>query len=296
MTEYGIERDSYGRPKLYPPEGGGKVSYTRASTAAKIIDDKGGLINWSASQAMIGLMQSKPLQARVSAIVARTREDVYRENKTALRELVNTATTIAQAQGRADWGVAFHELSELLDKGELDWVHVPEKLKGPLDAYEALGLKVLDTEIFVAVDQMHGQSGNKTLRIAGSMDCVLEHPDYGPIAADKKTGTDEVRYGNGCQSQVAIYSRGRRYRDGDFPGAPIFTDGEPNPNNTAWRKPLWPGLNDKVGALIHVPLEKVDGKYEASVYALDLEAGWKNVMLGQALQAARRHPKLKKIS
>lgn len=293
MTEYGIDRDSFGRPRLYPPEGGGKVSYTRASTAAKIIDDKGGLINWSASQAMIGLMKSKPLQARVSSIIARTREDAYRENKTALRELVNTATTIAQAQGRADWGTAFHELSELLDRGELDWSHVPEKLKGPLDAYESLGLKILDTEVFVAVDE---PVGNGKVRIAGSMDCVLEHPEYGPIAGDKKTGTDEVRYANGCQSQVAIYSRGKRYRDADFPGVPEFLDGDPNPNGTAWRKPLWPGLNEKVGAFIHVPLEKVDGRYEAAVYKLDLEVGWRNVVLGQTLQSARRHPKLKKMT
>ena len=49
ITDYTIERDRFGRPMLYPPEGGKKVAYTRPSTMAKWNDDKAGLINWTAS-------------------------------------------------------------------------------------------------------------------------------------------------------------------------------------------------------------------------------------------------------
>jgi len=110
------------------------------------------------------------------------------------------------------------------------------------------------------------------------------------------TGSDEPRYSLGCTTQCAIYSRGHRYRDALFPGTPAFEDGSPNPDETAWRKPLWPNVNQKSALMLHVPLEKVDGKYVADLYHLDLELGWKSLMMGLELQAARRHPKLKKIS
>lgn len=276
---------------LYPPEGGHRVSYTRVSTAAKWLDDKSGLINWTASQAMVGLMKSKPLQARVSSIIARTNNDTYRENKPALKEVVESATQVAQASGRADYGTAFHEMSELLDSEALDWQYVPEMLKGPLEAYRTTmsGLEVADSEVFVTVDE-------GGLRLAGSMDRILIHPDLGPCASDVKTGTDEPRFGLGVTTQVAIYSRGMRYRDREFTGTPAFDDGEPNPDGTAWRKPLYEGLNRNYGLMIHCPLEKVDGQYRCDLFLLDLKLGWESLALGRKLKAARRSPKLEKIS
>lgn len=286
LTEYGISRDGYGRPKLYPPTGGNKVSYTRVSTAAKWLDDKGGLINWSSSMAMIGLMKSKPLQARMSAIIARS-NDPYRENKSALKELVFNATQVAQASGRADFGTAFHEMSELLDAGTLDWMYVPEILKGPLEAYRETmrGVTVLDSEVFVAIDQ---DLNKKKLRLAGSFDRLLNHPVFGVVVADVKTGTDEPKYPLGVTAQVALYSRGLRYRDGEFPGAPKFPDGDANPDETAWRKSIHPDLNPLTGILIHCPLERVGGEFRCDLYALDLTAGWDTVTLGHRVQSARR--------
>lgn len=280
---------------LYPPEGGARTSYTRISTAAKWLDDKGGLINWSASQAMIGLMKSKPLQARVFSLIARTENDTYRENKAALKEIVENATQIAQASGRADYGTALHEMSELSDAGQLDWQYVPDMLKGPLEAYkEAMtSVEVLDSEVFVTVDEtIDGTS----LHLAGSMDRIINFPDLGPVVADLKTGADEPRYPLGVTTQVAIYARGMRYRDAGFPGTPAFDDGEANEDGSAWRKPLWDGLNSEVGLMIHCPLEKVNGKYVCHFYKLDLVAGWESLELGTRIQSRRRPPKLKRIS
>lgn len=280
---------------LYPLTGGKKAAYTRASTAAKWADSQAGLINWKASQAMIGMAKSKPLQARVASIVARTQEDAYRENKAALKEAVETATTIAQSQGRATYGTAMHEMSELLDAGSLDWSYVPEKLKGPLEAYAKTmsKVKVLDSEVFVAVDQ---RLDNRAVRIAGSMDRVLEHPDYGPVVADLKSGADEPRYPMGVTTQVAIYSKGLRYRDRDFHGSPNFHDGSPNPDGKAWRKELWPNLNQKHGLMIHCPLERGSNGYECNLYLLDLERGWGCLKLGHQIQQVRRFPALKKVA
>lgn len=258
---------------------------------AKWLDSKDGLINWKASQAMVGMAKSRPIQARVAAIVAGTQQDAYRENKQALKELVESAAQIAQAQGRADLGTAVHQFTELMDSGSLDWAYVPEALKGPLEAYgEAKGkFRILDSEVFVAVDK-------GSLRGAGSLDRLIHHDELGVVVADIKTGTDEPKYPLGVTSQVAIYARGLRYRDDQFPGSPRFDDGTPNADGTAWRKPLHPDLNESAGVLIHLPLEKVDGKYVCDLYSLDLEKGWSNVLLGQQVQAARRPTKLRKMA
>lgn len=295
LTDHSVPRDRWGRPMLYPPEGGARTSYTRVSTAAKWLDDKGGLINWTASQAMVGLIKSRPLQARVASIVARTQSDTYRENKAALKEIVENATQIAQASGRADFGTAVHEMSELLDSGTLDWSYVPDSLKGPLEAYQGAmsAYRILDSEVFVTVDE---QVAGNDLHIAGSMDRIIEHPEFGPVVADLKTGADEPKYPLGVTTQVAIYARGLRYRDAGFPGTPEFDDGEPNSDRSAYRKALWPNINKDVGLMIHCPLEKVKGSYICHFYLLDLVSGWEALELGTRIQAVRRPPKLKRIS
>lgn len=279
---------------LYPDDGGARTAYTRVSTAAKYTDDKGGLINWTASQAMIGLIKSRPLQARVSSLIASTQNDTYREHKSQLKELVENATQIAQASGRADFGTAVHQFTELIDNGKLDWDYVPESLKGPLDAYaQAMqGITILDSEVFVAVD---ADVDDKKIRIAGSMDRVVHHPELGIVVADVKTGADEPRYPSGVTTQVAIYARGMRYRDSAFPGTPAFTDGEPNCDGTAWRKPLWPNVSNEVGLMIHCPLEKVNGKYICDMYPLNLTKGWETLQLGLKVQEVRRPPKLRAL-
>lgn len=295
MTNNNISRDSFGRPLLFPPEGLKRAPYTRPSTMAKWLDSKEGLINWTASQAMIGLMKSKPLQARVSAIVARS-SDPYRENKTALKELVGAATRLAQAQGRADFGTAVHEFAELLDNGQLDWGYVPEELKGPLEAYREATqhLQTLNTETFVVIDE---ECDGKKIRAAGSLDRVYIHPELGVCIGDLKTGTDEPKYPLGAMTQVAIYAKGKQYADADFypPGFPEF-DATPNADETAWRAPIHAQLNLAWGILVHCPLEPVNGKYECGLYALDLFKGWESLLLGHKVQSARRPPKLEKIA
>ncbi len=291
MTDFNVQRDRWGRPLLHPPGGGKKVAYRRVSTVSKLLDDKGGLINWSASMAMIGLMKSKPLQARVSAITARS-QDPYNDAKGALKEIIESATQIAQAQGRADYGTAIHEFTELLDAGQLDWEYVPDALKGPIEAYQEATrhLTVVDTEVFVTVD--HEGMG---LRVAGSMDRLYRHKELGVCVGDLKTGAKEPSYPMGVTTQVAIYSRGERYRDADFSGSPGFDDGQPNADGTAFRKPLHPHVNKSTGLMIHCPLEQVRGKYIFHIYALDLERGWRNVELGTEVEGARRPGKLERL-
>lgn len=290
MTDFSVERDRWGRPLLFPPEGGRPVPYTRPSTMAKWLDSQAGLINWKASMAMIGMAQSKPIQARVAAIVAKSVDNPYRENRDALKGLVESATQVAQAQGRADFGTAIHEFTELVDSGTLDWSFVPAGLRSTLEAYRETisGFDVIDSEVFVAVDE---EIDGTPLRGAGSLDRLILHPQLGVCVADIKTGPDEPKYPLGVTTQVSIYSRGLRYRDTRFSGSPQFDDGTPNPDGSAWRKPLHETLNREVGILIHLPLNA--GRCD--LYALDLSRGWDSLSLGHRVQKARRSPKLEKL-
>ena len=258
---------------------------------SKWLDNQAGLINWKASMAMIGMAKSKPIQARVAAIAARESGDVYRENREPLKRLVESAAQVAQAQGRADLGTAVHEFTEMIDSGSLNWDFVPAALHGPLNAYreKMKGFTTLDSEVFVAVDQ---PSGDSMIRGAGSLDRVIGHPELGVVVADIKTGSDEPRYGLSVTTQVAIYSRGLRYRDRKFPGSPAFDDGQPNPDETAWRKPLHPDLNLDVGLLIHLPLDR----NECGIYKLDLNLGWDALLLGNRVQKMRKPPKLVRLA
>jgi hypothetical protein len=186
-------------------------------------------------------------------------------------------------------------MSELLDAGTLDWSYVPDSLKGPLEAYQSAmsDYKILDSEVFVTVDEL---VAGKTLHIAGSMDRIIEHPDLGPVVADLKTGADEPKFPLGVTTQVAIYARGKRYRDSTFPGTPAFDDGEPNGDSSAYRKELWPFINQEAGVMIHCPLEPVNGSYVCHLYLLDLVSGWDALEIGTRIQSVRRPPKLKRIS
>lgn len=294
ITDFNVPRDRWGRPMLHPPEGGERVPYTRISTMAKWLDSKEGLVNWTAAQAMIGLNKSKSLQARISSLVAKSEKDPYAENKTALKELVSTATNLAQAQARADFGTAVHEFTELLDAGTLDWSYVPDALKGPLDAYKACmeSLKVLDTEVFITVDH---QMGGQVVRGAGSLDRLVHHPELGVVVGDVKTGAQEPKYPLGVTTQVAAYAHGQRYRDADFKGSPIFNDGQPNVDVSAWRKALHVQINTETGLLIHLPLDPIRGKYVCHLYVLDLVKGWECLQLGSQVQASKKMPKLERL-
>lgn len=295
MTDYNTPRDRWGRPMLYPPDSDKREGYVRVSTLAKALDDKSGLINWKASMAMVGLMKSRPLQARVLSMIAKD-GGVYANNKKPLAEIVDKATDLAGASDAADKGTSIHTYTEMLDHGELDWSYVPDDMKGPLEAYGARmeSFTVLDQEVFGAVDT---EVGSHILRTSGSMDKVMDVPGVGIVVGDVKTGANEPKYPLGCTSQVAVYSRCKRYRDDVFKGSPEFECSPEwaDPNGKSWRKPLWDGLSTSLGVMIHLPLERVRNKFVCDVYVLDLELGWKAVETAVAVREVKKLPKLEKL-
>jgi hypothetical protein len=278
VTDYKIKRDYFDRP--YVTTDGGPLRYedgrkspvnatpyTRVSTLAETLDDKRGLLDWSAANAAIGVVKDAALYAQI-AHLASAHVDPWSvpEAKKALKPLVQRAQQIAGSDDGAGMGTAFHGFAEEIDKG-LDPEFVPPPMIPWLEKYrEAMtGWEVLDTETFVVNDE---------LQTAGSLDRLLRHRKTGRIVVgDVKTGKSEPEYPLKTTIQVAAYARGERYDQ-----------------ETGARAPLHPDIDLERGLLIHVPVRT--GEPRCALYPLDLTAGWELAQLAVRVREARRMPKL----
>ncbi|RJO79331.1 hypothetical protein D5S18_03090 [Nocardia panacis] len=273
MTDYRVQRDRWGRPLLIPKGETEREPYTRASTLAKALDDGAGLMNWKAAMVALGVVQDRPLSARVAALLSRDGHHAYANNKSAMRDITERAMVAAGSGRAADSGTALHELAEVVDAGRWPAVMPPEA-EGPMRAYAetmtAAGVTVLDSEPFLAVDD---------IRSAGSMDRLIKL-DGKVMCADIKSGTNNSKYPLGVTCQTAIYAHGERYH--------IEDDS---------RTPLHPDIELATAVLIEIPREPNKyGKYEVPLYALDIEYGWDAVQLALRLREVRKIPALRRIA
>ncbi|MEV6432885.1 PD-(D/E)XK nuclease family protein [Nocardia sp. NPDC051463] len=278
MTDYSIKRDYFDRPYVttdgeplrYEPGRKSPVNatpYTRVSTLAGALDDKGGLLDWSAANAAIGIVRDASLYAQVAHLASAHRDPWnVPEAKKQLKPLVARAQQAAGSDEGSGMGTAFHGLSELIDQG-----HEPEFVPPPmipwLAEYRAVMApwEVLDTEPFVVCDE---------LQTAGSLDRLMRHRDTGRVVVgDVKTGKSEPDYPLKTTVQVAIYAHGERYDQ-----------------ETGKREPLHPDIDLEHGLLIHVPIRT--GVPRAVLYPLDLARGWELAKLSVQVREARRIPKL----
>lgn len=272
MTDHSINRDRWGRPLIIPPDGGKPKGYTRVSTLAKALDDGTGLTFWKQAMTAIGIGKDRTLQMRVASLLAKG-GDTYKEQKGPLREICAQALTLAGSSKAAGAGTAIHEFTEVIDDG-IRPEFVPPELLPILKAYdrETVGLKVVDKEVFVVVDE---------LQAAGSLDRLYQFkmPDGRVVVGDIKTGASEPQYPLGVTTQCAIYAHGKRY----------------NPA-TGERAPLHPDLDPTIGLLVHLPLEPdANGKHRCDVYELDLEHGWHAANLALDVRNTRKVAPLERL-
>lgn len=247
--ENGITRNWQGSPLILPPGAEGKpLAYRRASTVAGALDSKDGLIAWFQRRLMQGLtVDPSILDEAKGYFAAETdkRHPEHRDAKKALDALAAKARELGESDKAADIGTMLHEYCVVADDmGDLSTV--PEEYRADLSAYiEAMdGIKVLDSEQFVVVDQ---------IKVAGTYDRLLMLPDGRVILADIKTGADVPRYPHSTCHQLSIYAHGMRYDPDD-----------------GHRTPIHPRLDQSVGMLIHLP----QGEARCDLYMLDIEQGW----------------------
>lgn len=286
MTDHTIPRDNYGRPKLYPPEGGPRVSYSRCSTLAKDIDKASdGLFKYYQANAMLGMAANPSLLNRVKAIVAKGGN--WDKEKGALKEIAKTAEILGGSLNKADRGTSIHDYAEAIETNPdgFNWDAVEEDLKGPLDGYyECISskpdIKYLAQEVFLSINvPMKTPTGNAfTLRAAGSADRIVEIGGK-RYMVDIKTGKDD-EYRMGVSGQLALYVEGQLYQDAGVR------------QNVPWAE-YWPNADGKAefashdcdyeeALMFHCPQQaNMAGKWEWTIHRVPLEKGRQIVRCGQ---------------
>lgn len=280
-----IPRGRSGRPNIRALRADGTddpaklISYTRASTLGKALEDQTGLDIWRKRMVTWGLGRDKAL-VLAAASVATTTEDT---DKGELDRIAEEALTIARASSGATRGTALHKLSEQRDAGT-NLSHLPTDAAAALDAYSRLmaGFEVVASETFVVCD---------ALETAGSFDRLvsprwaMEAPDGSTIEPgdrlilDLKTNKDAKYFGPTYACQQAVYAYGVPYshRDGrgSWPLAPKHERGYEDHSAPPSRQ--W-------ALILHVPIESVA---DAGLHWVDLQEGYELAELARTVRAQR---------
>lgn len=266
-----IERDRWGRYRLYDPEDPGQSvkSWTRVTTFAKAVDDQSNLIKWSNRMVAKGLVTDEALIIKV--------EDTDLGDRKTLDRLCEAAKEKAGGNQAADFGTALHTLTEKEDRGEKGF-RVPAKWKKHLDGYrrikETSGLEfppeyiervVVVPELGVAgtFDRLCRVKEDMTIQI-GKKTFHLSKGEYviGDVKSNKSLSYAQLS----ISVQLSTYSRAGHVW---------------NIDSETW-SPL-PEINKSVGFVFHIPSDTG----EAQLHAIDLDRGWQAAQLCKMVRDVR---------
>jgi hypothetical protein len=256
-THVDYKRDRWGRPLIVPAGGGKPKPYTRASSAAKAIEDTFGLEMWARRNVAFGLATDPSLVARVIALGG-TPHTWTADDKKAVGKVCEDAANIAQAHKGADIGTAVHRMVERINLGE-DVDGGP--YRADLDAYRqavaAMGWTI-DPELVecrMVCDE---------LEMAGTCDLIVDTAS-GMFVADLKTGSSVTFGGLGYGAQLAAYAHGDLYDPA-----------------TDTRRPL--EIWAHIGYIIHLPA----GEGVCTIYEVDIANGYAAAKLANEVRAVRK--------
>ncbi|GAA3765702.1 hypothetical protein [Micromonospora maritima] len=238
------KRDRWGRYLLPDPGEPGATStlpWTRATTFAKSISDTFGLTKWQLRMALKGITMRPDLYARASAATI--------DDKQVLDQVAEAAKEAAASSSGANLGSALHQFSERLDRGEQ--VHVPPPWDADIAAYQKA---LTDHAIDVDADLIERIIVVRQHHVAGTLDRIYKSRRWRlPRIGDLKTGKDLTHGWMEIAVQLALYANADAMWNG-------LTD----------RYEPMPEVDREVGVVIHLPV----GKATATVYEVDLTAGW----------------------
>lgn len=284
--------DRYGRYKLLHPVTGKAVNWTRATTYAKSIQDTFALSQWAQRMTLKGAALRPDIVAAVSTL------DV-KADKDRVNTLVEDAKKAAGNKVAANLGTAVHSFTEDRDKALVGLLvepkAIPEKLRPTVDAYELLlrdfGLEpvpgliefstgVIQYEIAGTSDRCYKVTRDITVKL-GKRTVTLYAGEY--VIGDVKTGA-KLDYGwlEIC-IQLAIYAQG------------LNTSGVWDWNTGRWGKPTLPDKPDvllkvrtDVGLIPHLPVDREENAPLATLFAVDLDAGWAAAVLCGQVRSTRK--------
>ena len=254
------KRDRWGRP-LIVPDGGGKAKpYTRASSAAKAIEDTYGLELWARRNVAFGLAHDSSLVARILALGG-SPSTWSKDDKQAATKVCDDAAGIAQAHKAADIGTAVHVMVERINRGE---TVAGGPYQADLDAYSQAVAEMAWT---IDPELVECRMVCDELEMAGTCDIVPRLGDIYAIA-DLKTGASVEYGGLGYSAQLAAYANGDLYDPADDT-----------------RRRL--DIDQSTGYIVHLPA----GEGRCSIYAVDLTAGYRAAVLANEVRAIRKASK-----
>jgi hypothetical protein len=284
--------DRYGRYKMLHPVTGKPVNWTRATTFAKSIQDTFALSQWAQRMTLKGAALRPDIVAAVSTL------DV-KQDKDRVNTLVEDAKKAAGNKVAANLGTAVHSFTEDRDKAlvgmPVQAKAIPDDLRPTVDAYELLlrdfGLEpvpgliefstgVVQYEIAGTSDRCYRVTRDITFKI-NKRTVTLYSGEY--VIGDVKTGAD-LSYGwmEIC-IQLAIYAQG------------LNTSGVWDWNTRTWGKPTLPDNPDvllkvrtDVALVPHLPVDRKEGADLATLFAIDLDAGWAAAVLCEQVRATRK--------
>lgn len=261
VIERKISRDSYGRYRLPHPDTGKVMSWTRATTHAKLAADTYRLSLWQQRMVAYGLSISPGLLARVAATPLVDRD--------ALDELCEQAKQAASARDRADIGTALHAFTEQHDLGK------PVTAPPPYDVDVACWADVLaEHRITIMRSMIERVCVIPEVGVAGTFDRIGTSPRWElPRIVDLKSGRD-LSYGRmEIEAQLALYSRSRLVWNLD---RKVYEE--------------MPEVDQHRAVVIHLPA----GEANPEVYEVDIDFGWNVVVdLGSRVRKARNEARLR---
>jgi hypothetical protein len=265
-------RDRWGRYLVRPPGKVGPVGYTRATTAAKALDDGGGLAPWKATAACVGSIVRPGLRAQWETLLAAYGPSPWYAGQAAkarCKALVEDCAAAGGATDRREIGTSLHALTALVDVGRPP-EHVTPETERDLAGYRATltagGVEIVEgmVEVCVVLDDY---------RVAGTFDRLVVVGNETPMVADLKCGADLSYSWQSIAVQLAIYSRGDAiYRQGPAP------DGSEDE-----RLPM-PEVDQENGLVIWLDA----GTGHCELHLVDLSAGWEAFELSMAARAWRK--------
>jgi hypothetical protein len=250
---------------------------TRASTLAKALDDKGGLMDFHAATTLQQIARTPTLRQQMALV--KPADDL---DWRAFKPLVTKAQTM-RGKPEADAGTNIHSVVEAIVRGQsLDFVDAAlwKDARAVLGVLEGLGLTPVGAEEFVYLAGLPEPT-------AGTRDLRCAPASGGPhVIIDTKSTTDLAKdslrlSGVSWAIQLAVYALGSPY-----PTEGLVRD--------RWGRPMIdPALvgtleRPAVSASVGVVVEVARGTGEARPHIIDLEAGYSLAEEACRVRAARK--------
>ncbi|CPX20547.1 PD-(D/E)XK nuclease superfamily [Mycobacteroides abscessus] len=230
--------------------------YTRATTVAKTLEERGGLTKWSLTQVLSGLTANPALLAGLDADA----------DNTTIDHIAELAHDAAGAGDAAVFGTAVHAWAEAVDLGVCTIDDVPEELRRHVRAYRAA---CLASGLTVVPELVECVIYNAVTGAAGRVDRIMRDADGQLVIVDLKTSSNIKNSLMGIGIQLAQYATAAWLLDA---------------SGTRWLP--FPDVRKDVAVVVHVPAQ-VDGEPYADVLDIDLGMGISNMHLAVEVLEAR---------